>query len=285
MRWLTLAASLLVAALLAGCGAEDISPETLAQAAGKTQGAGTSRIAIKGAVRSPAAPSAVSVEGQGVLDSAAKRGKFDLEVPNPTGGGLGGDKIEFDQVIDGFVLYMRSPAFDSLLEAKDKEWLKIDLQRASRALGIDLGQVSQSGGSDPSESLRYLRASGQVEKVGEETVRGASTTHYRARVDIGKYPKLLPAGERSRAEATAKRLIELNGSSTIPTEVWIDDRGLVRRQRIVTAFPTPQGRAKMTQDIELYDFGVEVDVDVPPEDEVLDVTKLGAQAARQLQRP
>ena len=132
--------------------------------------------------------------------------------------------------------------------------------------------------------LRQLKAAGgDIEKVGEEDVRGVATTHYKATIDFERYPELVPADERAAARASMRQLIKLTGARTAPVEVWVDDDDLVRRLEQTTKLTIPgAGPMSMVQQLELYDFGTKVDIDVPDPAEVADMTDLAGQGAATL---
>jgi hypothetical protein len=131
-------------------------------------------------------------------------------------------------------------------------------------------------GNDPTELLipfpgsptkptdvltRVLLASDENEEVGTEEVRGAETTHYRARVDLKKLVKQLPAAERPEGD-----VVQLWGSRFVPVEIWIDDESRLRRITIEQREHEEDGNPAMTTTVELFDYGVEVDVQPPTED-------------------
>jgi hypothetical protein len=126
--------------------------------------------------------------------------------------------------------------------------------------------------------LRYLRAtSGQVTRVGQEEVRGVKTTHYKATIDLRKMPKL--------GRGSAERLIAAGSPATMPIEVWVDGRKLVRRMRMqiamklpATAGPAAGQEMDLDETIELYNFGPKPRIEPPPADQVYDATELGASA-------
>lgn len=94
------------------------------------------------------------------------------------------------------------------------------------------------GGPNPDQLLGTLmKASKRVETVGNEEIRGISTTHYRAHLE-----------EKELAEEAV-------------IEAWIDDEGLVRRLSV----PDPLG----TTIFDFFEFGVEVDVEAPPAHETI----------------
>jgi len=93
----------------------------------------------------------------------------------------------------------------------------------------------------PQQLLTTLRAASQeTRRVGEDDVRGVETVHYRLDIDCEK-----------------AEFLGCEGIS--PAEVWIDEDGLVRRILVDGAT------------IEFYDFGVAVDIEPPPADEVEDL--------------
>jgi hypothetical protein len=151
--------------------------------------------------------------------------------------------------------------------------MNLDLRKSSQQLGIDPSQMS----TDPTKALDQLRAvSGRVERVGRESVRGVSTTHYRANADLRRYPNLVPPDRRDEARKGVERLIELTGTESFPEDVWIDSRKHIRRFAFAFRMrvPTLPGDRKMSMKMqeELYDFGAPVRVDVPPADQVVDAT-------------
>jgi hypothetical protein len=107
--------------------------------------------------------------------------------------------------------------------------------------------------------------------VGTDTVRDAETTHYRFVTDLSALAENGPEELRPSYE----QLMQITGAEEIPTEVWIDEDDLVRR--IVTDFEIEQQGQRVVQQstIEYFDFGVEVDVQPPPEKDTVDITELG----------
>jgi hypothetical protein len=105
------------------------------------------------------------------------------------------------------------------------------------------------GGTRPDEVLDELvEASEKVEQVDREEIRGVTTTHYRAHIDEKKV-------------AESKDLYPPEG---LIIDAWIDEDGLMRRLRLPFGGPKDP-----VQVIDLYDFGVEVSIEPPPEDQVV----------------
>jgi hypothetical protein len=163
----------------------------------------------------------------------------------------------------GYVMYMRSAALQSQLP-RGKSWLRIDLSKATQQLGVDFTALLDSSKSlDPLE-----RGVVSTRRIGRETVAGASTTHYRAVVDVHRAAAALPAYAKQIAaieRATGVRL----GRTT--QEIWVGADGRVRRLRSTT--PTvvqgTQGTSIQTLTYRAYD--VPVSIAAPPRSQVFSV--------------
>ena len=104
------------------------------------------------------------------------------------------------------------------------------------------------GATSPDQVLALLETlSTKVEMVGDEKVRDVSTNHYRAHFDRRKL-----GDEEQMADGE------------VVVDAWVDDDGLVRRLRI------PLGSEDAPVSVmDLFDFGVDVDVQPPSRDELV----------------
>ena len=284
--------ALLLGLVLAACGSDDddgggggqvasLTPQRLALVADRTTAKGGVRMSLQQTM-TIAGQGSVPATAEGRFDTKSQRGEMTLSMDlSSIGGGAvpGGDAIKQRMIFDGLTFYMRSPMFDQFLPA-GKHWLKIDLGTVGEQAGLDLGAlVNQSGSQDPTQVLAYLKAaSGDVTRVGSETVRGVATTHYKATIDFRTVPDSAPADQRAAVRRSIEQLIELSGTSTAPIEVWIDKDGLARRILTTTTTGTAAQRIKLRQRVELYDFGTNVDVSIPRAGTVLDAGDLGGLA-------
>ena len=66
-------------------------------------------------------------------------------------------------------------------------------------------------------------------EVGKQPIRGASATHYKAVADLGKLPAAAPDPTSGLLRGQARALVAALGSSELPIEVWLDDKGRLRR--------------------------------------------------------
>jgi LppX_LprAFG lipoprotein len=276
-RTIALLVTFSLAALgLAGCGSEDVaeavSPRAaVAEAATKTADAGSARVSFTGTVSGvPGGPFTVS--GEGEYSEAQARMTFDMsDLGAASGAAFGG---EMEMVMDGSLMYMKLPSQVASGLPGGKEWIRLDLAAAGEELGLDFEELMQVQRTDPTQTLKYLLgASEDFERVGSEEVRGVETTHYRGTVDLRKALEQIPADSRDELE----RVLELVGDPKMPFEVWIDDDGLARQMKYEQPMPVGQGGedATMALTMEMYDFGADVDVEPPPDDEVIDLQELG----------
>jgi hypothetical protein len=164
------------------------------------------------------------------------------------------------------MIYMRSSVFEGELPPGDK-WL---------AVQVGLGRSAQTSLASNSGSEGQLEmlcaAGGEVEDLGEETVRGVATTRYRGSIDLHRYAELL----REESKVAGAREYEQLAKSIpapIPVEAWLDSDGLVRRMRMVMDLPIAAGAPTMKMDLtmEFFDFGITPEIDLPAASETFDL--------------
>ena len=267
MRALLALAFLVLALGFTACGsqtaAEPPPQDALAVAASKTTDAGTYKADIVSSIE--VAGQSMEMTGTGEFDSDAQRGRASYTAS------LAGQDFDLDAVFAFPDMYMRFPG--GLLPGLPggKNWVKLDLEKLGRQAGFDFGQLMQAGQSDPSQGLQFLRGVTDVKALGDEDVRGVLTTHYTGVVDLESLAKKDPA-----LKGTIDQLVAQTGLRRIPVEVWVDDENFVRRmkQSFEGATFGPGMQLDMTMTTELYDFGSDVNVEVPPPDEVVDLSEL-----------
>jgi len=121
-------------------------------------------------------------------------------------------------------------------------WFK---EPAGETIGADRFMPGPDATS-PDRVLKELIASSKkVDKLGSEEIRGVATTHYRAHLDEAKL---------------GKDSVEASGGVV---DAWIDGQELPRR--IQVHYSGGDGAAV----VDLFDFGVPVDVEAPPADEIV----------------
>jgi len=147
--------------------------------------------------------------------------------------------------------------FGTRFYSKDESAAKWVVDTEDVGIGhLDTEMVPFPGSElDPKDSLAAILSAGDEVEVGEEDVRGMKTTHYRVTLDPESFSKEL--GGRPLDD----------DSGLITFDVWGDGAGRMRRIRML------EETATLTY--EFFDFGVEVDVEEPPSDQVVTAKELG----------
>jgi hypothetical protein len=270
----------LAAIMLAACTPAEASPLAMVQAASHTTVmAETARISM---VINGGAMDDVSFDG--VLDLAAERIQLTLD---PSELGIPGATGPIDTVLDyrdKAVQYIRFPGLAD--EFGGKHWVMIDLGAALKSAcpDLDLTGLLQAQSGDPTSGLSMLEGAEKVTKLGDDVVRGVTTTHYKVILDLAKAAEAAPPAER----AAMRKLAGMYKSTEQSADVWIDDEGRVRRLEQEIDFdalelpPCLQSTqpeetnpfdGAMSFAFEMYDFGAAPSVELPRAGDVVDAAK------------
>jgi hypothetical protein len=213
----------------------------------------------------------------GVYDYAAHTGQMDTTIKTA---GIPFRVTERTLVI-GSSVYTKLPAPPELPAGepaipgeRHKPWVKFELPKELAGLGglgPGFGPGPGEGAGDPTQALQYLKAAAsKVDVVGREQVRGTPTTRYAVTFDAAKQAAQLPAELRGFYEESGLAFAK-------PADVWIDEQGRLRKIHYTITMKAPdlgtgaeQTATQMTAEstLELYDFGVEVQVTPPPASQV-----------------
>lgn len=199
----------------------------------------------------------------GEIDFAAGRSRLTLDIAalDPPGGAT-----TIDQVVADGVLYVRAPA---LQVAPDPwaPWARIDpsdlaVSPADSGMG-PLGRLATADAGAPIALLAGLDAS-TVEQVGGD----GDVVTFRGRVDtVAAVDDGTDAAELAALEA----LLDQLGARHLDIEVDLDGTDRIQRIAYHHEGPTPAGPVRQTMEITYRDFGVDVDIAVPPADQVRDL--------------
>ena len=200
----------------------------------------------------------LTVKGDGAYDFRTGRGKLTSHYP-PELARLVGSPTD-TAILDGDTTYTYRPDLSAWEMSDDAP-----VAGSQTKLDVFLELVPD----DPSQIFEFLEAGGDVEKVGEESLLGPETTHYRATVDVHELVDHASA-DVQRSLGTAAD--GLQDGATLSVDVWIDQDGLLRR---FAAKGLLAGMGDVTMRVDLYDFGTKVDVKVPPPSKVVDGALLG----------
>jgi hypothetical protein len=219
---------------MGGGGPATISIRTLRAAAEHSQTADTQTFEFSADIS--AKGHELTMKGSGIMAGDGKTGKLTMTVPSV------GDMHEIITA-DGIYMELGGAALPD-----GKKWLFIGYADIAGRTGVDLQQLQDQQGETSSQVLGYLRATtGDVEKVGDDTVAGAPATHYVTHVDYGKFSEEhMPAAQRAKIAKLG----------VVPVDVWIngDDR-VVKMAYDVDASATGGQGSKMRMTMEITGFG------------------------------
>ena len=296
MRRLPVPLAALVAALAlaaSGCGGSQTAiPElaSLTQVASTSAATETAKFAMTFEMNLPGADQSLSFGAEGGFDTPAKRSRIEVdlsslaELMKQVGSGLGGTVTgdlgdpsdwKLEAIMDGQVVYLHFPLIAKELP-DGKTWIKGDADDFSQTGTAGLDQFGSFSGMDPRDVFGFLKAvSGSIEVVGSEEVRGVPTSHYRTTLDPAKLTDLVPAEQRKTLSGVDEAARQA-GLTELPLDVWIDADQRIRKLSIELDAKMP-GSTESVQGslvVELYDYGVPLELDLPPADQVADAATL-----------
>jgi hypothetical protein len=294
MRALFVGAAVLSAcALAAGCGGSEstsvvsgqpIALEQLSRSADASAEATSGRFAFSMEASFPGAEESLSFSGEGAFDGPRGRASFSVDL-SAFAQLLGGffaafagpgmeDAPDFDDpaawqidiVQDGDTSYIRFPGISEKLP-DGASWIRSDGEKV-KVDGFELGELEDFASTDPRELLKLLEAAGgHIEVRGVEELRGAEATHYRVTIDPLEAAKAAPGGLGPLAGPLRA------GVGEVPVDVWLDGEGLVRKLQVeISAQQQKAGSASIS--FEFWDYGEDVEIELPPSDEVVDASAL-----------
>lgn len=247
-----------------------------AKAAGGIQGGG-----------SPGPAAAAAIQAAMAKASADKTVRITGSITSPAGGGRldgqerFGDPAEMSmhlnvagqditELLVGGELYMK----DQMLSAElgGKPWIKLSLAQTGSAGSAVTRMLASGEGTDPARQLEPLLASGDLAKVGTETVDGVRADHYHGTLDPAT---ALDSSQASKNLAPAqlaqlKSLMKAGGVTGESVDVWVGADGLPVRETVSTT--TAAGLVKT--DLHLAHWGEPVSFAAPPADQVSDMSSM-----------
>jgi hypothetical protein len=183
---------------------------------------------------------------------------------------LGAASIQM--MMSGSVMYMNL-GDSGAKQLGGKHWMKMDFASLGTGGKALSDAMNKSNGQDPSDAVKLMTSSGDIKKVGQETVDGMPTTHYAGTVDM----KTLLAKETG-ADSSFKTLVDQAGTLGMTTEqvdLWVDSRSLP--VKVHETAGTTQGPIDIT--VEYSDFGnTAVQITPPPASDTVDFATLLKQA-------
>jgi hypothetical protein len=201
------------------------------------------------------------ITGTGGVDVKGRRMQISMQM-----GSLG--TIEMRML--GTTFYEKLPKTEDFASSPYAgKWIKVTLPAGTQA----------AGSFDPRQTLSFLKevTADGIHQAGTATVRGDSTTHYTAQLDL---TKVLDKAQQQLGGSTNLDLTQLAkqmGMQRLPMDIYIDAQHLVRRVTMTMQLTAPSSAGSeagqhasfaITEDF--FGYGTPVTVTQPPADQVVD---------------
>lgn len=174
------------------------------------------------------------------------------------------------EILIGDKLYAKIPQLTA--ELGGKSWVLFDLSSLGSLGSTFQSLIDSAKNIDPSQQLQPLLASGDLHKVGSETVDGVQADHYSGTVDAATAFDSSQAAKNLTPDQIAqlKSLMKAGGVTTETIDLWVQSTGLP--VRIEVSSNTSKGAFKV--DMHLSNWGQPVTITAPPSDQVGDLSSL-----------
>nr|WP_228447098.1 DUF6612 family protein [Streptomyces paludis] len=220
------------------------------------------------------------VPGEGTIsgDVAMSMDPFGMRMK--MAGELEGEEQEIEILLTSEAMYMGGDEAAADPEMNGKRWLKFPMaaldDMAGKSGESPLGAMSSQLDRNPAAETASLTAAKDLKRVGEETVDGVKTTHYKGSVPLSAMKaalKGLDADTKKQRQKSLKAYEDL-GIDKLTMDMWVD--GDDRTKQVRTRATTDGGPLDMT--IKFVDYNKPVEIKAPPASEVADLAEMMAGA-------
>jgi hypothetical protein len=202
--------------------------------------------------------SAGTMKGQGDVDYTTTPPEMAMTMTLPSAMSPGGSAAWDMRLVDG-VMYLSAGQLTG-----GKFW-KIDPSDKNNPLGAS-GIGGMLDQLNPAAAMEKLgSAIDEVTYVGQEDVDGRSLDHYTLTLDMAAALKSL--GNGSLPQGAQGQL-----PKSLTYDTWLDDQGRVGKMTM----ELPIAGSTSTMEMEMTDWGEDVDISAPPSDQITKVPGLGS---------
>jgi hypothetical protein len=198
----------------------------------------------------------VSTSAEGVLDSANQRGEMTMTIPNPNEQGAAS---ELRMILDGDSAYFQATGSDAeQLGVEAGQWLRDD---AADQSGVSANWPTDLISDGVPEAITV---------VGLDEVHGDTTVHYE--FEITPQELLAETGASGLTDEEVQALADAT-QGTVPMGIWVDEQARVRKSTVDAVFDMADVGfgMEMHVSVDTREFGVDVAVEPPPADQVVDL--------------
>jgi hypothetical protein len=178
-------------------------------------------------------------------------------------------QMDMTEVMIGDTVYLKMAQLSSMLGGKP--WAEFKLSSLGGSGSAVQSLIDSAKNTDPTQQLQPLLASGDLHKVGTETVDGVQADHYAGTVDPATAFDSSAAAKNLTPDQIAqiKSLMKSSNISTETIDAWVaTSTGLPVRETITATAST--GAFKV--DMHMSQWGQPVTISAPPADQVTDIS-------------
>jgi hypothetical protein len=198
----------------------------------------------------------VTIRGAGVYDYRERLGRLKVLLPEDPAGAR--EHRPLTELLAPGALFMKNRGAGVPAD----KWVRVDIGTLSD------GNLVTGGVTDPYAAAEVLRGARTATYVGRTEVAGTPVRHYRGTADLALAARDASGVNRGPFEAAARGF----ATAEVPFDVYLDDEGRVRKIRHRFSFVGGQSGkpVAVASTALLYDFGVDVEVRLPPGADIYD---------------
>ncbi|MEO3978474.1 hypothetical protein [Streptomyces sp. CAU 1734] len=190
----------------------------------------------------------VTIRGEGGYDFRRRMGRLTVVLPEEPSGA--DSRRPVTELMTTGALYLKNRGAGVPAD----KWVRVDTATLAD------GNLVTGGATDPLAAAELLRSARDVTFVGVRRFGdGTAVRHYRGSADIERAALLARGYARDSLTAAAKGFAR----DSVPFDVFLDDRGRVRKVRHQFSFTNGKRTVAVTSTTELYAFGTPVTVRLP----------------------
>lgn len=212
----------------------------------------------------------ITVSGKPVTDGEV------MLLVGPTGSAVrsdqrvytGGAASEISIIVLPDQAYVKAPVQLPLPPGKSWARLRPDTSNAMLQPIVRAARETQQN-VDPTQRLVQMSGAATIVESVEEPLDGVRTMRYRARIDLNQAAAQVTDPWLKENVQRLLALARSTGSSTMDYVLWLDEQN--RLQRFLVEQPLPAGQGTVRTEARYHDWGMPVDIQPPPADQVAEI--------------
>jgi hypothetical protein len=169
------------------------------------------------------------------------------------------DGNTMEVILHDSLIYLRGRAVDPLVG--EGQWLAFDAG-SKDPLAEQYASIVR-GYNQASMALLSLYGVTHVTGVSDDVVHELPAHRYEVEIDLETALDAMPQKQRDRFRAHVAALREAGIATDLTADIWVAPDGLVHHIDFVQALGVETGGGSMRTSVDMFDFGVPLDLDIP----------------------